>query len=75
LRAHYADVVFDRERAVADDGLEHLHLNHSLIQRLVAELTQPGPAAVTHLRVRNNALPGYLQAPDSPGLFAVYRCR
>jgi superfamily II DNA or RNA helicase len=73
LRAHYADVVFDREWAVDDDGLEYLHLNHDLVQRLISELTQPGLVAVTSLRLRNGALPGYLETPGAPGLFAIYR--
>ena len=68
-------MVFDRERAVANDGLEYIHLNHPLIRRIVAELTQTSPAAITHLRVRRDALSSQVEIPTSAGLLAVYLLR
>jgi len=87
LKTHYAEVVFDRERAVADDGLDYLHLNHPIIQRLLGELASEdgmgiGAAAVIRLRKdvsRAAASLGALHAVfnnlDRPGLLAVYRLR
>jgi len=71
-RTRYSDVVFDRERAVADDGLTYLHLNHPVIQRILAELTEGQPAAVTQMRLLPGALPAGISTPDSPCLWAVY---
>lgn len=73
-KAHYAEVVFDRERAVADDGLEYLHLNHPVIQRIMGELTRNTSPAVSQLRLRK-ILPNGISNFDSPGLFTIYRLR
>jgi hypothetical protein len=69
-RAHYADVVFDREQAVADDGLTFLHLNHPLVQRLMAELLEERQPAAAQLRVRADQSGG---AQPERGVWAVYR--
>jgi len=71
----YSDVVFDRERAVADDGLTYLHLNHPVIRQLQQVLSRDGTAATARLRLRPGTLPPGVAAPDGPGLWAVYRLR
>jgi len=71
----YSDVVFDRERAVADDGLTYLHLNHPLVKRVLGELTDGREPAVTALRLTPAALPMGLALPDGGGMWAVYRLR
>ena len=71
----YSDVVFDRERAVADDGLTYLHLNHPLVKRVLGELTDGREPAVTALRLAPAALPMGLALPDGGGMWAVYRLR
>jgi hypothetical protein len=73
--ARYSDVVFDRERAVADDGLTYLHLNHPLVKRVLGELTAGQEPAVTALRLAPAALPMGLALPDGGGMWAVYRLR
>jgi superfamily II DNA or RNA helicase len=60
---HVADVVFDPALAVADDALTLLHINHPLVQRIMAEYTT-GETAVACLRVPHLAM---------PGLWAIYR--
>ena len=74
-KTHYSEVVFDRERAVADDGLEYLHLNHPVIQALLEDLTQKVTPAVAQLRVQNGSLPAGVPTPSTPGWFGVYRLR
>ncbi|MFC2054326.1 helicase-related protein [Chloroflexota bacterium] len=74
VNTHYAEVVFDRERAVADDGLEYLHLNHPVIQNIMGELTRNTSPAVSQLRLRKILSKG-ISDFDSPGLFAIYRLR
>ncbi len=64
--AHWGSVVFERERAVADDSLTYLHINHPLVRELLAELNQPGPAQAARLRVR---LPG---VSPTTGVWALY---
>lgn len=72
-KARCSNVVFDRERAVADDGLDFLHLNHPVAQQVIDQLaSQPG-AATAHLRLRPGALPPGLPAWPGPALWAVYR--
>jgi hypothetical protein len=71
----FSDVVFDRERAVADDGLTYLHLNHPLVKRVLGELTDGREPAVTALRLAPAALPMGLALPDGGGMWAVYRLR
>ncbi len=71
--AHYADVVFDRERAVADDCLTYLHLNHPLVQQLLGELTDGAGPAVIVLRLAPAVLPVGITLPEGGGLWAVYR--
>jgi len=72
-QTHYADVVFDRARAVADDGLTYLHLNHPVVRRIMAELGREGGPAVAQLRVAPTALPPRAARPEGPSLWAVYR--
>lgn len=70
-KAHYADVVFERQKAVDDDGLTYLHLNHPLVQRLLAELTVDGAPALAQLRLRavSSALNGI---PAAGGLWSLF---
>jgi len=74
-KTRYSDVVFDRERAVADDGLTYLHLNHPVIQRILGELGGDRRPAMAQLRLRPEVLPAGVSLPDGPGLWAVYRLR
>lgn len=60
---HFADAVFDPALAVVDDALTLLHLNHPLVQRIMAEYTT-GETAVARLRVPHLPM---------PGLWAIYR--
>lgn len=71
--AHYSYVVFDRERAVADDCLTYLHLNHPLVQQILGELTDGAEPAVTVLRMMPAALPVGIALPEGDGLWAIYR--
>lgn len=71
--AHYSDIVFDRERAVADDGLTYLHLNQPLVQEILGELTDGAGPAVAVLRMPSAALPVGIALPSGVGLWAVYR--
>jgi hypothetical protein len=68
---HYADVVFDRDRAVDNDGLTYLHLNHPLVRSIVRELTDDEGLQVAHLQPRR-PLPG---AVKRPCLWGTYRLR
>lgn len=74
-KTRYSDVVFDRERAVADDGLTYLHLNHPVIQRILGELADGQPAALAQLRLLPGALPASIPIPAGPWLWAVYGLR
>ena len=74
-QTRYSDVVFDQERAVADDGLTYLHLNHPLVRRVLGELGDERTPAAAQLRLRPSVLPPGLPLPDGPGLWAVYRLR
>ncbi len=74
-KTRYSDVVFDRERAVADDGLTYLHLNHPVIQRILGELADGSSEALTQLRLLPDALPASLSIPAGPWLWAVYGLR
>jgi superfamily II DNA or RNA helicase len=73
-KSHYADVVFERQRAVEDDGLTYLHLNHPLIQRLVGELTDGSVPALAQLRLRADAAVS-TPIPDTGGLWAIFLLR
>lgn len=74
-KVRYSDVVFDRDRAVADDGLSFLHLNHPAIHQMLGELTGgPAPGLVS-LQLRPNVLPAGVSAPPGDGLWTVYRLR
>ena len=74
-KERYSDVVFDRERAVADDGLTYLHLNHPVVQRVLGEMgNDPSPAAA-QMRLRPGVLPRSMALPDGAGLWAIYRLR
>ena len=74
-KTRHSDVVFDRERAVADDGLTYLHLNHPVIQHVLGALSHDHTAAVAQLRVDRFSLPPGVSPPDGPGLWAIYRLR
>ena len=74
-KTRYSDVVFDRERAVADDGLTYLHLNHPVIQRVQRELAGDGRPATAQLRLRPESLSQGMSLPEEPGLWAVYCLR
>jgi len=71
----YSDVVFDREQAVADDGLTYLHLNHPAVRRVLGELCGDRAPTVAHLRLRPAALPLRVSPPNGPGLWAIYQLR
>ncbi|MBN1316406.1 MAG: DEAD/DEAH box helicase family protein [Anaerolineales bacterium] len=73
-KEHFADVVFDRERAVADDGLVYLHLNHPAVQSLLKHLTDK-ELAMAQLELDSTALPAGTTLPDGIGLWRVYRLR
>jgi superfamily II DNA or RNA helicase len=62
---HYGEVVFDQARAVEDDALTLLHLNHPFVRRILAEL-DGSEVGVARLQV-----PG-LSATQS-GMWALYR--
>lgn len=66
-KEHYTDVVFDRNKAVEDDGLTFLHLNHPLIEYLLNTLNNSREASVAQLRIRE---PNMIQ---EKGVWAVYR--
>jgi superfamily II DNA or RNA helicase len=69
-KTRYSDVVFDRQRAVENDSLVFLHLNHPLIREVMAKLTDGAKAPVAQLRLRN---PGAGNASEAgSGLLAVY---
>ena len=70
-KAHYADVVFERQKAVDDDGLTYLHLNHPLIQRLLAELTTVHAPALAQLRLKPGSIPA-ISLPASGGLWSLF---
>jgi len=74
-KSRYSDVVFDREQAVADDGLAYLHLNHPVVQQVMGKLTGDGTPATAQLRLRPAALPPGVSPLNGPGLWAVYRLR
>lgn len=69
-KVRYSDVVFDRQRAVDNDGLVYLHLNHPIIREVMTKLTDGTKAPVAQFRLRPDAassVPG-----NRAGLFAVY---
>ena len=72
FRIHYPDVVFDRELAVADDGLDFIHLNHPLVQAVLADLLKGSAPAAAGLQVKAGALPASVPRPDGPALWALY---
>jgi superfamily II DNA or RNA helicase len=72
-KTRYSDVVFERERAVADDGLTYLHLNHPVVQQIREQLAGDGRAAVARLRLRRESLPPNHPLPEAPCLWATYR--
>jgi hypothetical protein len=72
-KTRYSDVVFERERAVADDGLTYLHLNHPVVQQIREQLAGDGRAAVARLRLRRQSLPPSHPLPEGPGVWATYR--
>ena len=72
-RIHYADVVFDREEAVADDSLTYIHLNHPVIQKLLGELTDDQTARSATMRLTEP--PSSAAVPGGGGLWALYRLR
>ena len=74
-KTRYSDVVFDRERAVADDGLTYLHLNHPVIQRILGELGHDRTPAAAQFRLGPADLPPGVSPPEGSGLWAVYRLR
>lgn len=63
-KTHFADVVFEPARAVEDDALTLLHLNHPFIRQIMAEL-QTSDVSIARLRAPS------LGAP-TPGLWAIY---
>ncbi|MEW6402554.1 MAG: helicase-related protein, partial [Chloroflexota bacterium] len=75
FRIHYPDVVFDRSLALADDSLDYIHLNHPLIQDILAELTDGKQPGLTLLRLKQEALPAGLMSGDSPVILALYWLR
>jgi superfamily II DNA or RNA helicase len=72
VKTRYSEVVFDRELAVADDGLTYLHLNHPAIQRIRDELTAAEAPARAGLRLVHRTLMD-IALPDGGGTWAVYR--
>lgn len=69
-KVRYSDIVFERDKAMADDGLTFLHLNHPLIQRIQASLMQEAQAIHANLRLRDGIFNESVE-----GLFAVYTLR
>ncbi|MCB0191467.1 MAG: DEAD/DEAH box helicase family protein [Anaerolineae bacterium] len=74
-KSRYSNIVFDREQAVADDGLTYLHLNHPVIQEILAQLANDQTPAAAQLRVPADALPSNLPHPPDLFLWAIYRLR
>ncbi len=74
-RQHYPQVVFERQAALDDDGLDYLHLNHPLIRRLLDELEQAVEAGWAQLRLQPGALRAGLPRPASLGFWGLYRLR
>jgi len=70
IKVRYSDVVFERDKAMVDDSLTFLHLNHPLVQRIQASLTKDVQATYANLRLR-----GRTSSEFSEGLFAVYTLR
>lgn len=66
-KEHFTDVVFHREKAVDDDGLIFLHLNHPAIEQLLEWLTDHDGTAVAQLKVRDSKI------LSQKGIWAVYR--
>lgn len=69
-KVRYSDVVFERDKAIVDDSLTFLHLNHPLVQRIQASLMQEAQATYANLRLRGGNFNEL-----SEGLFAVYTLR
>ena len=74
-KTRYSEVVFDRERAVGDDGLTYLHLNHPVVQQVRGALSGAGATATAQLRLQTDTLPPGVSPPDAAGLWAIYRLR
>jgi len=53
--------------------LSYMHLNHPVVERLLAELGSDHSAATTMLRLGSSGLPAGVPLPQGPGLWAVYR--
>lgn len=62
---HFAEVVFDQARAVNDDALTLLHLNHPFLEHILAELDS---VEVSSIRLRVPPL-----GAPMPGVWALYR--
>lgn len=69
-KVRYSDVVFDRQRAVENDGLVFLHLNHPIIRDVMTKLTDGTKVPVAQFRLRAEQAGRASQAGS--GLFAVY---
>lgn len=72
-KSRQANIVFDREQAVADDSLTYLHLNHPVVQEVLAGLASDHAPSAAQLRLLSDALPKELPHPAGPLLWAVYR--
>lgn len=65
-KAHYAEVVFERQKALDDDSLTYLHMNHPLVQRLMDEIMARPGQALAQVRVKLNDL------PNNGGFWALF---
>jgi hypothetical protein len=74
-KTRYSNVVFDREQAVADDGLTYLHLNHPAVQEILSHLANGQDQAAAQLRLRPGTLPAALTLSPGPLAWAIYRLR
>jgi hypothetical protein len=72
-RIRYSAVVFDRGRAVADDGVTYLYLNHPGVRQLQQELSGLGAPVTAPLRLRSETLPSGVSFPGGPSLWTIYR--
>lgn len=69
-KVRYSDVVFARDKAVIDDSLTFLNLNHPLVQRIQLSLAQEVQTTFANLRLRVG-----VSSEEPQGLFAVYTLR
>ncbi len=75
-KTRYSNVVFDREQAVADDGLTYLHLNHPAVQTILTHLADDRSQAAAQLRLKDLTGLGNLSGlPTGPFTWAIYRLR